>query len=86
MVFQLLIILLGSVERAGIALCLLFIPGMFLGMEVAERIGKLPIGEFMFKNMIALLASYLPQIFAVFVVLAIVSFFLSVKLYERREK
>ncbi len=86
MIFQLLIILLGSLDRAGIAFCLLFVPGTFLGMEVANRMGELPIGEFVFKDMIALLASYLPQIFAVFVVLAVVSFFLSVKLYERREK
>lgn len=89
-VWQVLILLFGSIDRAAIVMCLLFVVFMFGGMEIVERSGimiPIIIGEAtVFKTMLESFTSLLPQMFVVFAAVTLVSFFLTVRLYERREK
>lgn len=85
--FQIFILLFGSMDRAAIAYLIVFTVSMFLGIEVLIRSDKLLMNtDMMVNDLFACFASFLPQVTGVFLVTTVICFFLSVKLYERREK
>lgn len=86
LLMQLLTMVLGSLERAGIVMLVVMIPVICVVMFKFMESGKMPTEPGMSFNVSELLGSYLPHVFATFVVTLIVSFILSAKLYKRREK
>ena len=86
-VFQIFILLFGSMDRAAIAIAILSSVSMIFGFDLLLRDDKLLLGaDMMLNDLFASFASFLPQVTVVFLVTTVISFFLSVKLYERREK
>ncbi len=87
-VWQVFILLLGTIDRAAIVMCVMFGGLAFVIMEIVERNEILiPIGDdFTLHSGLAQASSFLPYLGFGFVVVTVVSFFLTVKLYERREK
>lgn len=86
LLMQLLTMVLGSIERAGIVMLVVVIPVTWIVMHQFMDSGKMPTEPGMSFNFLKLICSYLPHVFAAFVVTLIVSFILSAKLYKRREK
>lgn len=86
-VFQIFILLFGSMDRAAIAIAILSSVSMIFGFDLLLRDDKLLMDpDMMLNDLFASFASFLPQVTVVFLVTTVISFFLSVKLYERREK
>lgn len=85
LLMQILIQLLGSADRAGIAMVVVLFPVMFLVMTHFELAEKIPADAGM-QFLLELCATYLPHISVIFVVFLVISFVVTAKLYKRREK
>lgn len=86
LLMQLLTMVLGSIDRAGIVMLIVMFPVTWIVMYKFMDIGKMSTEPGMSFNFLEIIGSYLPHVFTTFVVTLIVSFILSAKLYKRREK
>lgn len=83
LLMQILTLLLGSPERAGIALLGIWFPVMFFVMTSTWVVDSAGAGM---QFLVDLSETYLPHISVVFVLFLIVSYVVTAALYERREK
>lgn len=86
LLMQILIQLLGSADRAGIAMVILMIPAMFGVMPYVEKHMLIPVDEPVMPFLVNLCAKYLPKVSVIFVIVLVISFIVTAKLYKRREK
>ena len=86
LLMQILIQLLGSADRAGIAMVILMVPAMFGVMSYVEKHMLIPVDEPVMPVLVNLCAKNLPKVSVIFVIVLVISFILTAKLYKRREK
>ena len=86
LLMQILIQVLGSADRAGIAMVILMIPAMFGVMLYVEKHMLIPVDEPVMPFLVNLCAKHLPKVAVIFGIVLVVSFILTAKLYKRREK
>ncbi|MBQ8527598.1 MAG: ABC-2 transporter permease [Lachnospiraceae bacterium] len=86
LLMQILIQVLGSADRAGIAMVILMIPAMFGVMWYVEKHMLIPVDAAVMPFLVNLCAKHLSKVAVIFVIVLVVSFILTAKLYKRREK
>ena len=86
LLMQILIQVLGSADRAGIAMIILMIPAMFGVMSYVEKHMLIPVDEPVMPFLLNLCGKHLSKVSVTFVVVLVISFILTAKLYKRREK
>ena len=85
LLMQILIQVLGSADRAGIAMVILMIPAMFGVMSYVEKHMLIPVDEPVMPFLVNLCGKHLSKVSVTFVVVLVISFILTAKLYKRRE-